>query len=1249
MHRLLPCAIGEILGGRTQEESTADGEFEEVPAHELILARVVYPQGGAEVRRSACCGSKKSAPSGVVGPEPAKDDGAAGAAGGGGGATGGRANGHKLSHASGTRHRNQQQAADSTKRKNTLRHRYYDDSDFGGSSDLDDSSEDYDEDAESDSESEPGSIDEEIVLKMQQATELGVEFDDILLQAYPNYATRDIAAEREQRAKRRAEKAKELENKADEQARMLDTQQQSVGRHQEGEAEPDGAPPAALPDEKPWRKRRRGTVSACVKVEQDEEILEAPEAILRPNPIQHGDGPAALARSGWLPYGLRDDAPLFSCARFPTWKEFGQRYKAFQQVVKALYTPDVVAVLNRWPVEAFSTSTVNGAGGEQGGEQGGEPEVAFLHPGSTVKLRERAERRMGRVELALENDALQQVLEGDDATSSAKLVDEVDEGKGVLSAVEEERVFSALAKLQVVEDAFLSMKGPAGPSILRLLRFSIQKYQQWFGFQNDMPEEFLPRVKLFYEAFLEGMTATATNSTVATSQSKNTSAPPTGGGVTRAETSEEAILQSHIEEHSQVDVGNAYLSNLFRLLQARIVNESRGVWNATWRRYLTKILHKNQPSLWQKFRARYDLRQERRQRLMSGEVDEEQNIDITPTEPQLNTFLAEFEEMFFCPSGLALLMHTVFLAQKYSLVHRDANLYNEAGYLANVLGWILDLGSGNYQFDFLEETEFGSDVFKNYFADGEGEDHGNGSSSSYEEGLANVSERPAPGVSVSHFDLAADMASVNVNCKKNTASCDGLVFYGSYENWMAINYRGREEVYDPRKRDHFHREADFYRGDDVGHVGGEESFVEASDAAIRSDAGCPFSYLPSLRLLRKWILKGPRNRVSEADLRKWNSDQQLRLRHAVARARAQSELCPPFGEEREAFAEAESLLSAPLSFPGRDKNKDGKNRDDADEAHVAEQLRTDPIIKELFSTSFTRVENAYLMFLKQWHDQGGAVSSPSLQAALHGLDLDMGNRAESRSSTPLDTVHAEYYFAYKIYFRNTNWGRSSNVRLSWEDFFGIPQPDLAPEDNRVKLEIVSGDEEDHASTSSSASSSSRPQRASFYDAVAPWHSVNFTTTALLYESSHAERSRLYRETNPTTTDTSGTAGTLSRAKGGDQRKGGNGAPEEELHKRARAVFALGLLLAEDDFFHKADVVLGCEPFWLCALVWGVVHRNGRKEVPRFVLRLNMCSMLAYSKFFAADQHSRNIFGILNEMVYGVNKLSSSDLQVKTGS
>eukprot|EP00392_Amoebophrya_sp_AT5.2_P013524 g13648.t1 len=94
---------------------------------------------------------------------------------------------------------------------------------------------------------------QEIVLKMQQATEMGVKIDDILLRAYPNYATRDIAAERGQRAKRRAEKANELgknKHKAEEQGRMLDAPQQSVGRHQQGEA--DDQAPSRLYEGKPF-------------------------------------------------------------------------------------------------------------------------------------------------------------------------------------------------------------------------------------------------------------------------------------------------------------------------------------------------------------------------------------------------------------------------------------------------------------------------------------------------------------------------------------------------------------------------------------------------------------------------------------------------------------------------------------------------------------------------------------------------------------------------------------------------------------------------------------------------------------------------------------------------------------------------------------------------------------------------------------------------------------------------------------
>ncbi|CAD7965282.1 unnamed protein product [Amoebophrya sp. A25] len=68
----------------------------------------------------------------------------------------------------------------------------------------------------------------------------------------------------------------------------------------------------------------------------------------------------------------------------------------------------------------------------------------------------------------------------------------------------------------------------------------------------------------------------------------------------------------------------------------------------------------------------------------------------------------------------------------------------------------------------------------------------------------------------------------------------------------------------------------------------------------------------------------------------------------------------------------------------------------------------------------------------------------------------------------------------------------------------------------------------------------------------------------------------------------------------------------------QAAFAMQVYLAQDDWFHDADVILGFEPFWLGALLFSAFPKK------RFLFRLNMCAMLGYWRFFGQNKAVLNV-------------------------
>ncbi|CAD7953110.1 unnamed protein product [Amoebophrya sp. A120] len=495
-----------------------------------------------------------------------------------------------------------------------------------------------------------------------------------------------------------------------------------------------------------------------------------------------------------------DRAPLFSCDMFPTWQVFKRFYKSFQQYVRTVYVQNDMATVLEKHTDFFSPTNSK-----------------FLHPGQAEKLLRELETRMeqqGELEISVIKDEANTAdphgdeTAGADATGTVSVFsipdlksgahlgakpatsgvvvasspydnahlgdifrvehaefaeedtrgeeqkkldqDHVDDRRGTAKVVssskehdqsgapaattearpkvedpsvvdarratatdDKNRLLRAtLEKLQGLEEVFF-----------QLLKFAAPKYQQWFGFQNDHSEEFLARIRRLYEAFLHFST----------------------------NPDEVHILETHLTE--SVDLSNAYLSNLFRLVQARISNES-GSWNEVWKLYLQKSVGSRE---WHLFLERQGIiaTTDRTATTTTGQLQPDLLQHQQEQHELYLKYLSEFEEMLFCPTGTALLMHVIFLAQKYHLIHSAGSISHEAGYLANALGWVFDLGSGNYQFDFLEETELG-EVFV-------------------------VDRNRENDLLVSHFDLITDLVSTS---SKGDAD---RKFYGSYAYWEKLN------------------------------------------------------------------------------------------------------------------------------------------------------------------------------------------------------------------------------------------------------------------------------------------------------------------------------------------------------------------------------------------------------------------------------------------------------------------------------
>eukprot|EP00392_Amoebophrya_sp_AT5.2_P010036 g10067.t1 len=102
---------------------------------------------------------------------------------------------------------------------------------------------------------------------------------------------------------------------------------------------------------------------------------------------------------------------------------------------------------------------------------------------------------------------------------------------------------------------------------------------------------------------------------------------------------------------------------------------------------------------------------------------------------------------------------------------------------------------------------------------------------------------------------------------------------------------------------------------------------------------------------------------------------------------------------------------------------------------------------------------------------------------------------------------------------------------------------------------------------------------------------------------------------------------------------------KEQWNLSEAVSELQQFLREDAFFRSADLMLGCEPFWLCPVLHAVRKllmaemkmsatdhfSNKRDLLPLFLPRLNMCPMFLYNGHVRDDEHL-SIFGLLRDML-----------------
>eukprot|EP00925_Amoebophrya_sp_RCC4383_P023901 GSA25T00005736001.1 len=113
-----------------------------------------------------------------------------------------------------------------------------------------------------------------------------------------------------------------------------------------------------------------------------------------------------------------------------------------------------------------------------------------------------------------------------------------------------------------------------------------------------------------------------------------------------------------------------------------------------WRAYLQRTLEAGEEQNtdprfpwtveWQKFLERKTLDSREKLAEYLYHQEEKENGIETRAGSLFRSFLSEMEELLVCPTGLAVIMHTVFLAQKYDMLPRN-ELAHEVGYLANVL------------------------------------------------------------------------------------------------------------------------------------------------------------------------------------------------------------------------------------------------------------------------------------------------------------------------------------------------------------------------------------------------------------------------------------------------------------------------------------------------------------------------------------------------------------------------------------